>query len=110
MEAAEIFRQLSAAGIRLELQGDQLSASPASRLTDNLRAVVRAHKPALIAYLAEAHVTTAELLTAAARACDRWGDSPEARAQMRQDIEATPPQLRADLLEHLQATYPKEKK
>lgn len=51
-------------------------------------------------------VPSPELFVAADIACDRWGDSAAARAQMRRDIETTPSHLRADLLEHLQATYP----
>lgn len=50
--------------------------------------------------------TTATLLDAAAQACDHWGDDMAARDQMRRDIEATPPHLRQDLLEHLKAAYP----
>jgi hypothetical protein len=42
-----------------------------------------------------------ELLEAAMRVCDRYGDGPEARADMERDCRATPPHLRADLLEHL---------
>lgn len=47
------------------------------------------------------------LLPAAMRACDRHGDGEDARAQMRADCLATPPHLRADLLAHFAATYPK---
>lgn len=110
MDAAEIFRRLSEAGIRLELRGDQLLAAPALRLTNELRTLVRTHKPALIAYLADAHATTVALLDAAALSCDYWGDDQAARDQMRQEVENTPLHLRQDLLEHLQAAYPKDKK
>lgn len=105
MDAAAIFQRLYAAGVRLELQGDRLSASPAARLNDELRALIRAHKPELVAYLIEAHQTTLELIEAALRTCARWGDSPAAREQMRQDIEGTPAHLRADLLAHFRETY-----
>lgn len=43
----------------------------------------------------------AELLEAAMRVCDAWDDGPDAREQMRQDVLATPPYLRVELLEHL---------
>lgn len=110
MDVAEIFRRLSEAGIRLELRGDQLLAAPALRLTNELRTLVRTHKPALIAYLDDAHATSVALLEAASLACDHWGDDQAAREQMRQDIANTPLHLRPDLLEHLQAAYPKDKK
>lgn len=46
-----------------------------------------------------------DLLAAAQRACDHWGDSPEARRAMRADCLATPPHLRADLIQHFEETY-----
>lgn len=39
------------------------------------------------------------------RACDGFGDSSEARDEMRRQFEETPPHLRAGLLEHFQRTY-----
>ena len=80
-------------------------AVPAGCLTLDQRAAVLAHKSELIAYLLEASRITSELLTAAMRCCDHWNDGPEAREQMRLDVEGTPPHLRADLLDYLQQTY-----
>jgi hypothetical protein len=51
-----------------------------------------------------------DLIEAAMRACDHFGDGNEAREQMRADCEATPPHLRSDLLDHFRQTYPKELK
>lgn len=107
MDAAAIFQRLYAAGVRLELQGERLSASPAGRLNDELRALIRSNKPALAAYLDEAHQTTVELIEAAMRACDHHGDGTEAREQMRRECHETPPALRADLRDHLNDSYPK---
>lgn len=52
-------------------------------------------------------VPNPELFATAERACDHWGDSAAARAQMRRDVEATPSHLRADLLEHFERSYPR---
>jgi hypothetical protein len=41
-------------------------------------------------------------------ACDHWGDTPQAREQMRQDCLNTPPNQRADLLAHFKSTYGKK--
>lgn len=110
MDAATILRKLYAAGVRLDLQqGDRLNASPASRLTDELRRLIRDHKPELVAYLTEAHQTSAELIEAAMRACDHHKDKPEAREQMRRECMDTPPHLRADLRDHFNQTYPGHK-
>jgi hypothetical protein len=44
------------------------------------------------------------LLAAGDRVCDMYGDSQQARDDMRDDCLATPPHLRADLLDHLTST------
>lgn len=49
--------------------------------------------------------SVSDLLAAAQRACDHWGDSPEARRAMRADCLSTPPHLRTDLIEHFQENY-----
>lgn len=45
------------------------------------------------------------LLEAAMRACDYWGDSPAARAQMDADVCGTPQHHRQELLEHFLIAY-----
>lgn len=49
-----------------------------------------------------------ELIDAAMRACEHHGDTEIARAQMLADVEATPPELRQDLLDHFNQTYPRK--
>lgn len=48
----------------------------------------------------------AALLALAMAYCDRTGASPKARVQWQQDIADTPPELRADLYQHLRAQLP----
>lgn len=105
MEAIEILRRLFAVGVRLELRGDRLRAWPATSLDDQLRALIRSNKPALVVYLAEAHKTSAELIEVALRACDFYDDSPEARDQMQRECINTPPHLLADLRDYFNQTY-----
>jgi len=50
-----------------------------------------------------------QLLAAAMRACDYWGDSDQARAEMVAEIQATSQHLRQDLLEHFLCAYGKSK-
>lgn len=106
MDAAEIVKLLHAAGINLTLTGDRLTAAPSSRMTDELRGLIRGHKAELMDLLQAAHSTTAELLKAAQLACDYHHDSEAARQQMRDECLALPPRLQADLLEHFRQTYP----
>lgn len=49
--------------------------------------------------------TTCELMEAAMRACDHWGDGPQARQVMREQCAETPPQFRAELIDHFERTY-----
>lgn len=60
--------------------------------------------------LFENRVLAADLMDAAMRACDHHGDDETAREEMRQDVLNTPDHLRADLLAHLNATYPPRSK
>lgn len=53
----------------------------------------------------EAAPSLRDLLAAAKRACEHWGDGPEARQAMKADCLATPPHLRADLIQHFQENY-----
>ncbi|SDM22701.1 hypothetical protein SAMN05428957_103281 [Oryzisolibacter propanilivorax] len=101
-----LLRDLLQAGIEpgLTPDGENITV-PAGRLTDTQRAAIRQFKRELIERLQESARLTTELLAASMRACDHWGDSAEAREQMRQDVLATPHHLRADLLEHLQREY-----
>jgi hypothetical protein len=66
-------------------------------------------KPLLPAPVEEYPELTRQLLEAAMRACDFWGDSQTARADMVTDIEATPSNRRQELLEHFLAAYGKAK-
>ena len=50
--------------------------------------------------------TYLQLLAAAMRACDQWGDSEDARAEMRRQIADAPPEHRAELLAHFLSAYP----
>jgi hypothetical protein len=91
------------AGLSLSVnQVGQLEVTPATRLTNELRSIIRANKPDLIDFVNEASETTAALIAAAKKRCDEYGDSEAAREQMRQDCINTPTHLQADLLAHFQ--------
>jgi len=49
----------------------------------------------------------ADLLDAAGRACDHWGDSPAARTHMEADCLSKPPHQQLDLLAHFRSAYPR---
>ena len=109
MTATAILTDLMRAGIEVRLKDATHLAVPAGSLTPEQRALLLSHRDELIAYLIDARNTTAALINAAMQTCDVHGDSESARQQMRRDVEATPPHLRADLLDHLTSQYPRKK-
>lgn len=107
MTPQAILSDLWAAGICVRLASDGLNLSvPAGCLSPDQRALVLAHKPALVAFLQEVQSNTKELIDAAMKACDHHGDNESARTDMKRECLETPPHLHNDLLEHLQHTYP----
>lgn len=55
MGARELLSDLAGAGFTIEADGDRLLIRPAAKLTDELRATLRAAKPDLLALLAPNH-------------------------------------------------------
>ena len=107
MTPQTILRDLWTAGICLRLTKDGINLSaPAGCLSPEQRALLHAHKPALIVFLQEVESTSKALLEAAMKVCDLYGDSESARADMRRECLATPPHLQADLLDHFQTKQP----
>lgn len=105
-----ILSVLWAQGFTVELgQGGSLLVSPASTLHDSQREILRANKQEIVRYLeqcqAQAKRLQDELIRAAMRACDCWGDSPERREEMRQDCINTPDELKPELLKYFQVVY-----
>jgi len=101
MKPETILADLLDSGIEPSVTPDQTGiVVPAGKLSPAQRAAVLAHKPGLIAYLLESSRITMQLLEAAMRRCDQFNDSEKARIDMREQVLATPPHLRQDLLEH----------
>ena len=109
MTAATILGDLMRAGVEVRLKDGTHLAVPAGRLTPEQRAMLLAHRAELIAFLIDAHTTTAELIDAAMRASEHHGDTEGARGQMHREVQATPLHLRADLLDHFNYAYPKKR-
>jgi len=53
MPAAKIIHVLKSSGFTIELKGQIILVGPSNRLTDDIRALVRANKPALLQALAD---------------------------------------------------------
>lgn len=101
--AAQLLRKASAVGVEVRLTPEGLKAFGDQAAIAPLVAELRAHKPELMAFIADAHQTTATLLELAMQVCDAWDDGPEAREAMRRDCLDTPLHLRHDLIEHFQS-------
>ncbi len=59
MGARELLHQMAEAGFSVEADGDKLLVRPASKLTDELRAELRAAKPELLRLLERPYKLTA---------------------------------------------------
>ena len=124
MSVGDVLKEVSRVGLTLRLTTlGGINAKPVDRLTPALRDLIKEHKADLAVVLSkQTHMKHKEpkvvptedeldsqLLEAAMRACDFWGDSPAARAEMVADVKATQHHLRQDLLEHFLCAYGKAK-
>lgn len=115
MSARDILHDLMQAGVSLRLAKDGVNlTAPAGTMTTAQRELVIANKPAIVTYLQASSGPSRPwpssegqgadtsppdfLMETAMLICDKYEDSEAARAEMRADIENTPPELRADLL------------
>ena len=109
--------QLLSAGLTLSLTPERgLRVVPATSITPALRDLIRTSKAALVDYLRHVATNTDaaneafpaqadrelldEILKLAMRVCDSYGDSEQAREDMRQQVCETPSHLLPDLYEH----------
>ncbi len=107
MTPQAILRELWSAGICLKLTNDGQNLSvPAGKLSQHQRAQILSNKPAIVEFLQSVDKTTTNLIEAAMRVCDFYGDNETMRESMRLGCLDVPPHLKADLLEHFKTTYP----
>lgn len=109
MNADTLLHEALDAGIAFQLDGDRLKIAGDPDAVEVWAPRLRPYKAELIARLINSSQITHELLQAAMRACDHHGDDEPARQQMRDEVLATPPHLRADLLDHFTRNYPEPK-
>ena len=69
MAPAALVAHLTAAGFGIRWAGDRLLVSPADQLTDELRALIREHRPALSDYLQQPPASAHRLWDSSPR---RW--------------------------------------
>jgi hypothetical protein len=116
----QVLEAVSKAGLSMCLtETGSIKASPPDLITPGIRQLIKTNKQALVKALrpaehslpvhapalsAEAELER-QLVEAAMRACDHWGDSPAAKAEMLADIHRTPQHQRLSLLEHFLAAY-----
>lgn len=100
MTAAVLYQRALASGVTLRLVEGKVKAAGSHEALAELVPQLREWKPELIELLTAAHITTAALIVAAMRVCNKYDDNDDKREEMRQDCLNTPPHLRQDLLDH----------
>ena len=97
MTATQVLQWVRAEGFHLRVSDGKLLVSPASKLTDEMRDVIREHRPALVALL------LAERLTAAIQAATlARGDTEDNRRALLAEALALPTAQQLDLVEHFE--------
>jgi len=97
MSAAELLQQLRASGFAVTATGTTVLVAPRASLTDDLRALIRALKPALLGIL------LAERLTSAINSATlERGDTEQNRVALLAEALALPVDQQIDLAEHFE--------
>jgi hypothetical protein len=105
MTAAEVAAAAHDAGLLVLVDGSDLVVKPADRVTPAVRAMLADAKAEVVEYLAACERITPALIEAAMRVCDLYGDSEQARADMRTAVLDTPLYMRIDLMHHFNQAY-----
>ena len=120
MTVEQLLEEVCKAGLNLGLTDTgSIKVTPKDSITPAIRELIKTNKSALVTEL-DCPSTQPEIppgivelerqrIEAAMRACDYWGDSQTARAEMVADIKVTPRHLRQALLEHFLVVYGKAK-
>jgi hypothetical protein len=110
MTAVEILRRAKAAGVRLYVDAGRIVATPKSAITDELRALIRAHKPALLEVLAHDVPGADAPVADVAQFAEGGGDGYPAYESRRQRVaamlEARPEARYALVVDESDPTYP----
>ena len=120
MTVEQLLEEVCKAGLTLGLTDTgSIKVTPKELITPTIRELIKTNKSALVTALdcpstqpetpTDVVELERQLIEAAMRACDYWGDSAQARAEMVADIKATPRHLRQNLLEHFLVAYGKAK-
>lgn len=76
MGAPDVLARLSALGVRLTREGEVIRAAPRSALTDEARALIRAHKSEILATLAAASLPDPAMEARRKRVLDMLAERP----------------------------------
>ena len=100
MNVPELIEQAQSDGVTFRLAGDKVKVDAPDGRVQKWLPILRPHRTEIRAWL-----TAGDLIAAAMRACDHYGDGAAARQQMVKDCLDTPHELRHELREHFEKTY-----
>ena len=95
-----ILLKLIDAGLTLETNGTDLAVRPAKLITEKLRELIVANKPAIWSDVRTAEELATSLIASINRCCDARGDDAANRTALIAESASCPPHQMADLIEH----------
>jgi hypothetical protein len=99
-----ILQKLKSAGVTVRCdEQHRIFAKPASRMTDELRLLIRRNRTAILGELEAAHRLAVKLVSAINACCDKRGDDASNRAGLIAESSQETPEHQSDLREHFEA-------
>ena len=97
-----VLSMLIDAGLTLSTDGDQLVVVPGASITEELRGLIRLHKPDLLDAVRDAEAVAADLIGAIGRCCAVRGDDDRNRDALIAEAADLTPELQRDATQHFE--------
>jgi hypothetical protein len=100
MGEPDLLRYLNGLGLSLRVDGGSIIVTPAVKLTDGARELIRSRRQELVEQVKAVSLTTAALIAAIHAACDARGDDDANRRALVEEGSALSPEAQADVTQH----------
>ena len=100
MGAPDLLKYLNGLGLSLRVDGESIIVTPAAKLTDGARELIRSRRQELVEQAKTVSLTTAALIDAIRTACDARGDDDANRRALIEESSELSPEEKADMTQH----------